>query len=130
LPAETLLDAVCQVTGQPEAFPEMPSGTRAAALQDTSIPSAFMDLFGRPARQVTCECERGTETSVAQALHLINAETLNTKITAKGGLLDRLLAGSLLDAEVLDSLYLTCLGRKPIEAERRIATEALAKALA
>jgi hypothetical protein len=119
LPAEVLLDAVCQVTGQPEKFPGVPSGSRAISLPDTQVHSTFMDIFGRPARQVTCECERNMEPNVAQALHLISAETINRKVAAKGGLVDRLLAAGKSNTELIDEIYLATLCRKPTAAELR-----------
>lgn len=109
--AETLLDAVCQVTGQQEKYDGVPRGVRALSLPDTRVKSDFMDIFGRPARQTTCECERNMEPNVAQALHLISAETLNKKVSAKGGIIDRLLESRKTDPEIIAELYLTALGR-------------------
>ena len=117
LPAETLLDAISQVTEQPEKFPGIPKGARAISLPDTNISSGFLDLFGRPVRQVTCDCERSAEPSVAQALHLINAQTFNQKVAANGGLLDRLLASGKGDRSIVEELYLTCFSRPPSPAE-------------
>src|SRR5438093_34821 len=57
LTAEQLLDAICQVTGQPEKFAGYPIGTRATQLPDTKVGSYFLDVFGRPPRQITCDCE-------------------------------------------------------------------------
>jgi hypothetical protein len=129
LPAEILLDAICQVTGQPEPFPDAPPGTRAMALPDTHIASPFLDAFGRPPRQVTCECERNGEPNVAQALHLINANTLNAKITVKGGLIDRLLASGKSDREIVEDLYLRCLSRSPSQQEMSSVLHVLSESL-
>jgi len=129
LTAEALLDAICQVTGAPEKYPGLPDGARAISLPDTQVGSAFLDIFGRPPRQVTCECERTAEPSMAQALHLINAKTLNDKIAAKGGLIDRLLDADKTDLEILDELYLACFSRPPTRPEREIVERALASAL-
>jgi hypothetical protein len=129
LTAEQMLDALCQVTGQPEKFPGLPSGTKASALPDTRIASSFLDSFGRPARQVTCECERNTEPSVAQALTFINGTTLNAKISASGGVLDRLLDSGKTDAAILTELYLSALSRPPSDAEKTVFSTALTAAL-
>jgi hypothetical protein len=126
LGAETLLDAVCQVTGAPEKYAGIPLGARAVSLPDTRVASAFLDAFGRPARQVTCECERNMEPNMAQALHLINAATLNDKILAKGGTLAQLLQTDKPTGALLDDLYLRCLSRLPTQAERRAVRDALA----
>src|SRR5262249_49509125 len=125
LTAEELLDALCQVTGQPETFPNMPTGLRALQLPDTHVKSEFMDSFGRPARQITCECERSQEPSMAQALVFINSELLNKKVTADGGLADRLLKEKKVDTEVLDTLYWTALGRAPYPKEKAASLIAL-----
>ena len=108
----------------------MPDGTRAESLPDTRVASEFLDAFGRPPRQVTCECERNSEPSVAQALHFINARTLNEKVAAKGGVLDRLLAASLSDQAVLEEITLACLCRPPTPVESRLVMAAITAALA
>jgi hypothetical protein len=128
LSGEALLDAICQVTEQPESYAGMPAGTRAQSLPDTRVASEFLDAFGRPPRQVTCECERNEEPSVAQALHLINARTLNEKIAAKGGLIDHLLDAGLTDPSVLEAMTLACLCRRPTATESRLVADALATA--
>src|SRR5205807_9717314 len=60
LPAEVLYDAIHRVTGSVSKLPGLPAGSRAAQLLDqgASIPNTFLDLFGRPARESACECER------------------------------------------------------------------------
>lgn len=85
LPAEVLLDAISQATGVPEQFNGWPVGYRAIEIWDNKLPSDFLEVFGRPARQSVCACERGVEPSMAQALHLMNAETTDAKITARSG---------------------------------------------
>jgi hypothetical protein len=129
LPAEALLDAVCQVTGSPEKFEGLPLGTRAIALPDTRVASLFLDIFGRPQRQVTCECERAGEPNMAQALHFINAATINDKITNKKGFLALLMAAKKTDTEIMDELYMACLSRVPTPSERGAVQRALASAL-
>jgi len=123
--AEVLLDAVAQVTGQPHKFGGIPQGVRAIGLPDTRIGSRFLDLFGRPARQVACECERSSEPSVAQALHLISAEDLNARLSAPRGALEQLLRSGATDREVLRHLHLSALGRPPTEREARAVLAAL-----
>lgn len=130
LTAEMLLDAICQVTGQPEKFAGLPLGIRAGALPDTRIASAFLDAFGRPARQVTCECERNPDPSVSQALTFINGKTLNEKINASPeSALGRLLDSGKSDAAILEELTLAALSRLPSVAERNQIENALNSAL-
>jgi hypothetical protein len=116
--AEVLLDAICQVTGTPEKYPGLPEGTRAVQLWDNRMPSYFLRLFGRPVRASVCECERGNEPSIAQALHLMNAPEINDKIRARGGVARRLADGKGGEDAVVLELYLTCLARPPRPEEK------------
>ncbi len=128
--AEQLLDALNQVTGKPEEFPGMPPGYRAVQLPDTHVKSEFMDLLGRPARVITCECERSQEPNMAQALLFINGELINRKVSADGGLVDRLVKSGMGDSEILDELYWSALGRPPSQTERTGDLKSLHQALA
>src|SRR5947209_17307967 len=58
LTAEQLADAIDFATGTREKYQGLPLGTRAVQLPDTKVRSFLLDVFGRPARQITCECER------------------------------------------------------------------------
>src|SRR5258708_27201242 len=72
-----------------------------------------MDLFGRPARQISCECERGTQPNIAQALHLLNGDFLTRKISSKDGRIQKLLERKTDLAATIDDLYLASLSRPP-----------------
>jgi hypothetical protein len=119
LSAEVLLDGISQVTGVPTEFPGYRKGTRALQLPDSQVASYFLTAFGRPERMQTCSCERQEEPNVAQALHLSNGETINGKLRASGGTIERVLNSGLTDEQALDQLYLAALSRRPREAERR-----------
>lgn len=118
LPAEVLLDAVCQVTGVPEKFMGMPEGARAMQVWDNRMPSYFLRLFGRPVRASVCECERGNEPSIAQALHLMNAPEITDKLRARLGQARRLADSALEPGKLIDELFLICLCRLPNPGER------------
>jgi hypothetical protein len=118
LTAEQFLDAVVQVTGVPEKFPGVPLGTRAAQLPDTAVPSYFLDLFGRPPRQVACTCEREMSPNLAQTLHVMNNDSVNAKIRSSEGRLSKLLATGMTDVDVLEDLFLATLTRFPTAVER------------
>ena len=118
LTAEEIMDALSQVTGKTEQFPGLPAGFRAIQLPDTHVKSDFMDSFGRPPRQITCECERSQEPSMAQALLFINGDLINQKVTANDGIVDRLVKAGGTDEQVVEGLYWTALGRAPKPAER------------
>jgi hypothetical protein len=127
VPAEPLLDAVCQVTEVPEKFPNLPAGTRAIQLPDGEFGHVFLKTFGQPARELACECERESDSNLAQALQLINGATVNEKIRKPDNRLGKLLAGKLTEAEVLEELYLTTLSRSPQEVEVKTSLGHVAK---
>jgi hypothetical protein len=118
LPAEVLLDAYSQVTGEAEKFSGYPAGTRALQLPDTAVKSYFLDAFGRPVRQQTRESERTSVPTITQALHIINGDTLNDKLRAPGNTIDGLMKRGLSDEQIVNDLYLASFGYYPKDAER------------
>ncbi len=91
--AEPLLDAICQATDVPEKFAGMPPGTRAVQLPDGEGNHPFLKTFGQPARELVCECERESDSNLAQALQLINGPTVNEKLRNANNRIGRLLDG-------------------------------------
>src|SRR5690606_4406934 len=77
LRAEVLLDAVSDITGIPADFSAMPPGSRAMELWTVRSQSIFLDSFGRPDPNQDPPCERTSETTVVQALHLMNSPRLH-----------------------------------------------------
>jgi hypothetical protein len=113
LPAEVIADALDFATGTLEKYQGLPLGTRAIQLPDTRVRSFLMDVFGRPPRQVTCECERTTQPNIAQALHLLNGDFLNRKIAAPTGRIEKLLQAKTPLPQIIEDLYLATLSRPP-----------------
>jgi hypothetical protein len=126
--AEVLLDAVCQATGVPEKFEGVPAGSRAIQLWDSQVDHYFLRLFGRPTRQTVCECERVTEPSVAQVLHMLNSERVQEKLSHENGFVARLAKRESDNARAANELYLNLFSRLPTDAERQVAVEYLGKA--
>src|SRR5205814_8503648 len=91
LAAGPLLDAICAATEVPEKFAGMPAGTRAVQLPDGDANHPFLKTFGQPARELACECERESDSNLAQALQLINGPTVNGKLRDEKNRLGRLL---------------------------------------
>ena len=118
LPAEVLLDAMSQVTGVPTAFVNYPKGFRAMQLPDVQVKSDFLAAFGRPPRILCDAAERSVEPSIAQALHVINGDTLNKKLSAPDGFAALSLKLGLSNARLLETLYLSAYSRYPSETER------------
>ncbi|MCZ6793693.1 MAG: DUF1553 domain-containing protein [Planctomycetota bacterium] len=119
LMAEVLLDAISRATDVPTAFAGYPEGWRALQLPDSRVASYFLSSFGRPERKQTCSCERTAEPSVAQVLHIANGDTLNAKLAAKGGLVDRLVRSGHPDYRIVEEAYLSSLSRYPTDRELR-----------
>jgi len=113
LTAEQLADAVDFATGTQEKYAGLPLGTRAIQLPDSEVKSYLMDTFGRPARQVLCECERTGAPNIAQAMHLLNGVTLNGKIGEKTGRVEKLIAAKVPLPKAIEELYLVTWSRLP-----------------
>jgi len=120
MPAEVLLDAICQATGVPEQFNGWPEGYRAIQVWDNRMPSYFFRVFGRPQRVSVCECERGNEPSIAQTLHLMNSPESVRKIRHRDGLAARLAASDRSPAEIIEEFYLATLCRPPTASEQTL----------
>ncbi|HEX5270420.1 MAG TPA: DUF1549 and DUF1553 domain-containing protein, partial [Gemmataceae bacterium] len=118
LRAEVLLDAVSDVTRVPETFAAAAPGTRAMALWTVRTQSVFLDSFGRPDPNQDPPCERTSDTTVVQALHLMNAPGLQRKVTADAGRAAALAAGKKEPREIVEELYLLVYGRPPGADER------------
>jgi len=128
LTAEQLLDAICKATEIPEKFPGLPAGTRATQLPDTEVNHIFLKTFGQPARELACECERESDSNLAQALQLINGPTINDKLKSPTNRIGRLIKENKKDTEILEDLYLETLSRSPTKEDAQIALGHLAKA--
>jgi hypothetical protein len=142
LPAEVILDAYSDVTGVPTPFTQTksaagdsvtattsyPAGTRAVQVPDSLAVSRFLDAFGRAERVQTCSCERTTDASVTQALHLNNGGTLNEKLRKADSVVGTWVGAKLSDAEVVDRLFALALSRPPTAEERAKFVAILAEA--
>ena len=127
--AEVLLDAISQATGVDETFNGWPDGYRAIQIWDNRMPSYFFRIFGKPQRVSVCECERGTEPSIAQALHLMNAPETMAKLRSRFGAVRRLVESNLSEADIVDELYLSTLSRFPVAEERELMVSVFADPL-
>jgi Protein of unknown function (DUF1549)/Protein of unknown function (DUF1553) len=120
LRAEVLLDAVCDITGVPETFAAMPPGSRAMQAWTVRMQSVFLDSFGRPDPNQDPPCERTSDTSVVQALHLMNAPNLHSKVTSDQGRPAKLAASKKSPQEIVDELYLLTYSRYPTDEEQQV----------
>ncbi len=142
LPAEAILDAYSQVTGVPTPFTQVesaagdsasayagyPLGTRAEQLPDSLVSSRFLEAFGRPERVAVCSCERMSDSSVGQALHVNNGKTLNDKLRDPKGRVEAWLKEKVGDDEAVRRVYVLALSREPTAAEAKKLHDLLADA--
>ncbi|HTI50487.1 MAG TPA: DUF1553 domain-containing protein, partial [Planctomycetaceae bacterium] len=117
LTAEQLFDAIMIASASPVTLPGVPAGFRATQLPDPNIQIGFLDMFGRPPREIPCECERAADVSLAQTLNLINGPTVSEAIIHPQGLIARLMAAKTDDRTLIEDIYLSVLGRTPTEDE-------------
>ena len=117
LSAEQILDAVDQVTQTNTAFEGMPDRTRAVSLPDSSFRSYFLTVFGRPDATTACECERASDSTLAQSLHFANSKELIAKLAESNGLPASLANRTTSHQEKLQELYLRAFSRKAKDTE-------------
>lgn len=126
--AEPLLDAINTATDTTVKFTNLPLGTRAIELPDTNYNNYFLKTFGKPRRVSVCECERAPDENLAQALHTLNGDTINSKIEAKDGRLNKLIAAEKTDDEIIAALFVATWSRTPTDEELAVCKEIVAEA--
>ena len=90
------------------------------------MPSYFFHLFGRPVRFSVCECERGTDPSIAQALHLMNSPEIGAKVRSRTGMARQLADSDKKPGAIIDEIFLGALSRRPNDTERAAMLDAFA----
>ncbi len=127
--AEVLDDIICGLgdakrdyqSPAPEPFTFLPKDRRTVCIEDGSISSSFLTLFGRPARDTGLPGERDTAVSSKQRLYLFNSGRLHGllgKVVMPGGWKDNPLSKLPLPQRV-DELYWRILSRAPSDEERK-----------
>ena len=129
LDAEVLDDAICSLgdarrsyqSPAPEPFTFLPGRRRTVCIEDGSISSSFLSLFGRPARDTGLPGERKSDVTAKQRLYLFNSSRLHSllgRVVMPGGWKGNPLSKLPLPSRV-DDLYWRILSREPTEEERR-----------
>ena len=114
--AESLYDSMGQAAEVRLKIPGYPPGAKAMSVAVGS-PNYFLMTFGRTQFRDQI-CERDHEPNVAQAMNLVNGETINTLVTSSGNIVDRLLGRpDLRDEDRVEELYLAGLTRRPTDEE-------------
>jgi hypothetical protein len=111
--AEVVADAIADVTGVPDQFDGMPPGSRAMQLWTFRADSELLDAFGRPDPNQDPPCERFPEATMGQALHLMNAPNIQTKLTSDDGLAAKVASENLSPEQMIQHLYLATYSRFP-----------------
>ena len=126
LPAEVLFDAIHVATGATPRIPGVPAGFRAAQLPDPSTTLPFLDDFGRPPRESSCECERSSGIVLGPVMKLINGPTVNDAIVDPANALKQLVESQPDDRQLVEDIFLRFLGRAPTDKERELGLQTLA----
>jgi hypothetical protein len=114
LSAEQLYDAIHIATGAKPKVTQVPEGSLAQDFPDPGVlRGGFLDVFGRPERQTSCECERRTDMSLVQALNLLNGATIADAIADPDGRIAKLILSGAPDRRIVEELYVAALGRAP-----------------
>lgn len=132
LPAEVLFDSIHKATGSLSRLPGLPMGARAAQLVDSNIelPGGFLDLFNKPVRESSCECERAGGLNLGPILAMVNGPIVADAIRDPNNRINRLVLAEKDDAKVIEGIYLSVLNRLPSEKERLAGIQALRSATA
>ncbi len=125
LPAETLFDAIHLAAGATPNIPGIPVGFRAAEIPDAGVAVPFLDDFGRPVRESSCECERSDGMVLGPVMKLINGPTVADAVHDPNNALTRLVAQEQDDVKVVEEIFVRFLARKPTETELQLGIQAM-----
>jgi hypothetical protein len=125
--AEVMLDVINQATESKQKFKGLPLGSRAVQIADGRTTNYFLTTFGRATRETVCSCEVSMEPNLSQALHLLNGDTVQGKVS-NGGLITKMLAEKKSPQEIVTDLFLRTLTRRPTAKEVERIDKLLAEA--
>jgi len=102
-------------------FEGHPLGIRALELWDSGSRHYFLSLFGRPMRKSACECERNSEASISQVLHVMNSRELQNKLSHPDSWPVKLAERPSSVSSLTEDLYLSFYSRYPTVEEHEAA---------
>jgi hypothetical protein len=127
LTAEHTLDAMCQVLQAPAKFGDQEAGTKAVQLAGVrngghrysppEIGDRFLQLFGKPDRLQTCDCERSNETTLAQTFEMVSGELINSLLKQDNNRIATLLQADTSTTDIISQFYWAALARSPSATE-------------
>ncbi len=112
LTAHQMADAVSQTTGVPLRF-SLPGQRKAIEVNDPSVPSALLDVFGRCPRTVGCSSVATPSLSLRQALLLIGSPEIDGRVWNLNGYLATLMLDNPEPGDLVELLYFKSLCRPP-----------------
>lgn len=130
LPAEVIHDALALATASDAARKRLdddPVGTRSIGVASCAPTrrgedSYAVNLFGKPARLLNCDCERSSEPSLLQTVYLRNDREVLELIDRPDGWLRQVTLSKERDLEALvRQAYLRTLSRLPDDREKSVA---------
>ena len=130
--AEVLEDALCDLTGAPhvyqsiapEPFTYLPKDRRAILIEDGSVSTPFLLLFGRPARDSGELSERSNAITAKQRLLLFNSAKIWREL---GDMAGTPRMKTLKWDEKVEDVYLRFLARPPTEGEMALLRRTVGK---
>src|SRR5262249_14755871 len=130
--------AVREAPGGPGKFRGFPPGARAGQLPGVGAQrprgeratdgEKFLNVFGKPVRSLSCECERSDDTTLNQAFQLITGELINRMLGEPDNRLGKLLASGKPTEAIIEELYLSTPCRPPTTRERARTLELVKRA--
>lgn len=140
LPAEVLYDAIGMATASKEDQQKMQLDRDSVLKRQIGFPKTgrkssagyALKLFGKPAREQVCDCERSNEPSLLQTVYLRNDEEMLSRLDRRGGWLDGLKSKPLMWLQdhrdgLLQEAWLRVLSRPPRADELKLAREHLGR---
>jgi hypothetical protein len=125
--AEVLYDSIGQASGKRLKITGSPPEERAINVAVGS-PNYFLMTFGKVQFRDQI-CERDHEPDVAQAMNLVDGDTVNQAVSASGNIIERVLGRPEWDdSRRIEEIYLTALSRHPTSEESAGITKHLANA--
>jgi hypothetical protein len=125
LDAEVLIDGLTWLFGPqedyssaiPEPYTYIPRSHRTITLADGSITNAYLELFGRPARDTGLMSERRNELTGNQRAYLVNASHVQNKIRLSWRIDSMIKDAGEDKRKLVTTLYAYILSRPPTEEE-------------
>ncbi|MEZ6131374.1 MAG: DUF1553 domain-containing protein [Planctomycetaceae bacterium] len=127
LSAEQTLDAIAHVLDVPVKYGGHAEGTLAVQLQGVrngdfrysspEVGDQFLRLFGKPSRLQTCDCERTSDTTLAQTFEMVSGELISQLLPQDGNRIDKALQQRLSNEQIVRQFYLAALTREPASDE-------------